>query len=645
MVPVSSVEIQTQILGAALEIVGTNLSLHYSSDRTLGRQTAYTLDIPLTGNVVPEDLKRVLLEIELLGETSRQFFKPEPSQRHQFTWNGCDAEGNKLPGKHPVRVRTSHIFKAPKLPHVQENTTTLGVWEAKNLGLGGWTFNVHHYYDRTGKVLYLGNGQRRTNINPKEDNGFTIPSESGGLLYLFDQQGMHLQTVNTLTRQVVYRFEYTESGLLAAIANSHGTQVSIKRDEQEHPVEIISEYGDSTALCLNADGYLNAIANPAGALSRFDYTPLGLLTHFSDPNGNAYQFEYDDLGLLKTYNEPDGSFFILERTLTDQGFKVSRITTTGRESTYLTESLPSGGERQVNHGCGGAGSIIAVTDKQGKETITYPDGTILIEEKQSDPRFGDLVPLSKQTTFKTPSGRVATVSSSRTVELSNPDDPLSIKTLTDTVELNGRISSTTYDAVNRKIYYKSAAGRQSILSLDEQGRTIQSGIPGLEPVKFSYGDRGQLLSVQQGDQILLSYEYDHKGRLSSLCNAEGNTVRYVYDNAGRIVESILPSGKTNRFGYDANGNLTEIVVPSGAVHRLQYNAVNAENGYVPPAVATNSPLRKGGQGGSNAGNEASLIPPNPLLRKGGYEENFLAKGGYTENSPLIKGGKGGSIVI
>jgi RHS repeat-associated protein len=670
MIPVSSVEIQTQILGAAIAIIGTNLSLHYSSDRALGRQAAYTLDIPLTGNAIPEDLKRVLLEIEFLGDTSRQFFKPEPSQRHQFTWNGCDAEGNKRTGKHPATVRTSHIFKAPKLPHVQENTTTLGVWEAKTLGLGGWTFNVHHYYDRVGKVLYLGNGERRTDVTaissaiqysidpPKSplergtlanaplfkggwgdlnvpDNGFAIPSESGGLLYLFDEKGTHLQTVNTLTRQVVYRFEYTESGLLSAIANTHGKQVSIKRDEQDNPVEIISEYGDATILCVNSDGYLNAIANPAGAVSQFDYTPLGLLTQFSDPNGNLYQFEYDDLGLLRSYNEPDGSFFILERTLTDQGFKVSRITTTGRESTYLTESMISGGERQINQGCGGSGAIVAITDKEGKETITYPDGTILIEEKQPDPRFGDLAPLSKQTTFKTPSGRVATVSSSRTVELSNPDDPLSIQTLTDTVEFNGRISTTTYDAVNRKIYYKSAAGRQSVLTLDEQGRTIQSEIPGLEPVRFSYGDRGQLLSVQQADQTLLSYQYDNKGRLSSLCNAEGNTVRYVYDEAGRIVESILPSGKTNRFGYDANGNLTEIIVPSGAVHRLQYNAVNAEDGYVPPAVSIpsnlpltrggytrNSPLSKGGKGGSHARNEAKNDRLDPENQGGAYANTY-----------------------
>ena len=659
MVPVSSVEIQTQILAVALEVIGTSLSLNYSSDRSLGRQSSYTLDIPLTGQTVPEDLKRVLLEIELFGETSRQFFKPQPSQRHQFTWNGCDAEGNKRSGKHPVTVRTSHIFKAPQLPRVQENTTTLGVWEAKTLGLGGWTFNLHHYYDRIGKVLYLGNGQRRTNVNPKDDNGFAIPSESGSLLYYFDEYGYHLQTINTLTGQVVYTFEYTEDGLLAAIANTHGNQVSIERNEPENLVEIISEYGDRTVLNLTSTGYLGTATNPAGAIARFDYTPLGLLTQFSDPNGNISGFEYDNLGLLKSYNEADGSFFILERTATDRGFKVSRITATGRESTYLTESLPAGGERQINHGCGGAGSIVAVTDKNGNETITYPDGTVLIEERQPDPRFGDLAPLSKQTTFKTPSGRVATVSSSRGVELSNPDDPLSVKTLTDTVDFNGRISTTTYDAVNRKIYYKSAAGRQSILTLDDRGRTIQSEIPGLEPVKFSYGDRDRLLSVEQGDRTLLSYEYDDRGRLSSLCNAEGNSVRYVYDRAGRIVKSILPSGKTNRFGYDANGNLTEIVVPSGAVHRLQYNSVNAENGYIPPAVAIppnppfvrggyteSSPLIKGGKGGSNVGNEeVNYHQVFPVSAQGSIPSNLpLSRGGYTESSPLIKGGKGGSNI-
>ena len=35
---------------------------------------------------------------------------------------------------------------------------TLGSLEARPLGLGGWTLDVHHAYDPQGQVLYLGDG-------------------------------------------------------------------------------------------------------------------------------------------------------------------------------------------------------------------------------------------------------------------------------------------------------------------------------------------------------------------------------------------------------------------------------------------------------------------------------------------------------
>src|SRR6266498_4509769 len=40
--------------------------------------------------------------------------------------------------------------------------TTLGGWDARAQGLGGWTLSVHHAYDPIGGVLYLGDGSKRS---------------------------------------------------------------------------------------------------------------------------------------------------------------------------------------------------------------------------------------------------------------------------------------------------------------------------------------------------------------------------------------------------------------------------------------------------------------------------------------------------
>ncbi|WP_293342304.1 RHS repeat domain-containing protein [Microcoleus sp. CAWBG58] len=607
MLPISFIEIQNQILGAVIGINGTPFSLNYSSDRTSGRQAAYNRTIPVSGSHVAADLERIELEIKVAGQEFKQVFPPQPNQIYTFVWDGKDAEGKLLSGKQPVTIRTTFIYRESQYNQSKEGTTTLGTWNAIAQGLGGWTLNVNHAYDVAGKTLYLGNGQRQNNVEAEPPNGrarghrpykgssvganplwlpledeIAIPSEGGGQLYIFDNTGRHLCTISTLTKALIYRFEYDDAGYLKSIADGDNNITQIERNADHFSIAITAPYGQHTKLNFNANCYLESVTNPANESSAFNYTNNGLLTSFTDPKGNLYQFEYDELGRLHSRQEPDGSFELLARTRTENGFTVAKITATGRESTYLTERLSTGEERQVNTGCGGTGAIVALTSKDGTETITYPDGSTFIQEQQPDPRFGKQASLLKRTVLKTPGGLTANLSLTRSCNLADPNDQLSLISLTDTVDFNGRKSTTTFDAENKQIIYQSPAGRRSILNLDEGGRVIKTETAGLESVSFNYDDRGRLISAMQGNQTILNYSYDERGRLSSLGNAEGNQVQYTYDEVGRIIQTTLPSGRTYNFAYDANSNLTQIILPSGAVHSLNYTPGNLEAGYVPP---------------------------------------------------------------
>ena len=44
----------------------------------------------------------------------------------------------------------------------QDWSGTIGTWNAVDTGLGGWSLDVHHSYDPIGRVLYLGDGSRRS---------------------------------------------------------------------------------------------------------------------------------------------------------------------------------------------------------------------------------------------------------------------------------------------------------------------------------------------------------------------------------------------------------------------------------------------------------------------------------------------------
>ncbi len=618
MLPNSTIEIQNQILGVALDIPGTPFSLHYSSDRHSGRRAAYTLNIPLTNARISPQVKEVQLEVQVAGQKFIEKFPPQPNLKHTFNWDGKDSEGQICFGQQPASLRTSYIYQNGKPPKSKSSIMNLGTWSGLSLGLGGWSLDIHHSYDVTGDVLHLGNGKRRAKLGIKTnglDAEIKIPNENGEQVYVFDKSGRHLRTVNSLTRGLLYQFAYDDRGFLASITDGDNNITPIERATDGTLLAIVSPYGQRFPLTLNTDGYLATIANSSAETATFTYENGGLLTSFSDPKGNVYRFEYDELGRLKSREEPDGNFSLLSRAPTKEGFQVARITASGRESSYVTERLSDGKERQINKCCG-AGAIVALTDKKGNQTITYPDGSTLLEEKQGDPRFGQLVPLTKRRLFTTPGGKMAMVSSTRIVKLTDPQDPLTVEKIVDTVDFNGRVSTTTYDLLKGHVTYTSPGGRQRILSLDEKGRVTKSEIPGLEPVHFNYGKRGELLSVCQGDQTILSYSYDKFCRLNGMRNSEGNEINYVCDESGRILESSLSSGKVNKFSYDANGNLTEITVPSGAVHQLNYNATNL-------ALGSTNPQR----GNTNSEYNSEQKPINKLLPSGRAIKNIYDRDG------------------
>jgi YD repeat-containing protein len=398
MLPISSIEIQNQILKTVVGINGTPFSLYYSSDRTSGRQAAYTRNILVSGSHIANGLERIEITITI---SDRQFvydFPPEPNQSFSFTWDGKDANGNLLNGKQPATIRTNYFYPPPECHQFKESKTSFGAWDARVLGLGGWSLNINHSYDVAGNTLYLGNGQRRSNITTiktefsQGNEILEILSESGSQLYLFDTSGRHISTFSTLTKTLLYQFDYNRMGYLQTMTDGDNNITRLEYDADGNTVNITAPYGQRTRLNLDLAGYLASIINPAHEISQFTYKN-GLLTSFTDAKGNIYQFEYDELGRLRSSQEPDGSFELLKRTRTEKGFQVAKITATGRESTYLTERLSGGEERQVNKGCGGAGAIVAVTGKDGTETITYPDGSIFIQEQQADPRWGKQVPM------------------------------------------------------------------------------------------------------------------------------------------------------------------------------------------------------------------------------------------------------------
>jgi len=170
--------------------------------------------------------------------------------------------------------------------------------------------------------------------------------------------------------------------------------------------------------------------------------------------------------------------------------------------------------------------------------------------RSPDPHFGMQAPVTKRMTITTPGGLSGTVTTSKTVELANANDPLSLLKLTAKVTTNGRTSQSVYEAVNKTLTTLSAAGRQRVSYLNDKGRVVRETVPGLAEVSYIYDNRGRLTTVIEGqgeEARMLTISYDSAtGYLGQITDALQRTVQFSRDAVGRVLVQTLPDGREIR---------------------------------------------------------------------------------------------------
>jgi RHS repeat-associated protein len=411
-----------------------------------------------------------------------------------------------------------------------------------------------------------------------------IPAEDGRELYVFDSEGRHLRTLDALTGAVLYQFAYDANGHVSQIQDVDGNITTVERDSDGNPTAIIGPTGQRTTLRLDPSGYLASITNPAGETESFGYTDGGLLTSLTDPRNGTHHFDYDTVGRLTRDENPAGGYQKLDRTQQARGFTVTETTAEGKTSNYQVEYLPTGVQERVDTlpcGC----QTVTLIGPDGSRTTTEVDGTVTKLTLAPDPRFGMMAPLTGSLTVTTPAGLTSTLTTTRSVTLSNPNDPLSLAKQTDTVTFNGQTFTTTYDAAARTITSRTPEGRtSSITTLDAKGHVTDVQAPGQDPTQFTYYADGRLHTIGQGTRVE-TLTYDAQGNLASITDPMQQKAQFgSYDAAGRAGSLTLPDGSAIQYTYDANGNIATITPPGRPAHSFTYTPTDLVEKYVPPAV-------------------------------------------------------------
>jgi RHS repeat-associated protein len=308
-----------------------------------------------------------------------------------------------------------------------------------------------------------------------------------------------------------------------------------------------------------------------------------LLAQYTDARNGSSLYEFDNDGFLTKDTRPDGSWQTFSRNGTLAPTSVTRTTALGRTETFAVSRSAFGDSEARNNADAAGLHTLQSRSSDHAGSVTYPDGTTVTTSELADPRFGIQASYAATTTTRMPSGLTRTESRSRSVTLSNPQDPLSLSSLIESVTVSGHTSQSSYNASSRRMTLTSAAGRVTAIDYDALGRVTQISAPGVYPTQLHYDARGRNDTISQGTRVTaLAYRAD--GFLDNILDPLLQRTSFGYDAAGRPTSQTLPDLSVIGLGYDANGNATSVTPPGRPAHIFAFTAGDQEKDYTPPDV-------------------------------------------------------------
>lgn len=321
----------------------------------------------------------------------------------------------------------------------------------------------------------------------------------------------------------------------------------------------------------------------------------------TDARSHTWTFTYDALGRLTHDADPAGGSKSLSRSGAGEDYTVTLSTEMGRTTSYAVERLADGTQRRLTTAPDGSESQ---RDRLASRIIetTDPDGTERTLQPAPDDRFGVQAPELTEI-ITTPENLQQTRQTVRTTAMV-AGNPLNVSSQQDVTTINAtRVfqRNFTNGTPNDTLTEISAENRQTISTLDPQGRVIKLQRTGLHPIRFGYDGDGRLETIKHGPDpdtsatriTTMTYKGGtgtDKGYLDTVTDiisaTESRTVQYSYDGAGRVSTQthLSPDNRTIGFDYDATGNLTGVTPPGQPEHTFDFSPIHQLDTYLPPEV-------------------------------------------------------------
>lgn len=570
MYPRVRTRLQSQVLEATLPLLGAQTGLHYASDRCPGRGGNDLVRVRVTGDEVPEALTAVRVTAEVAGQSTTAELAATPDQ--VFSWQPDLVEGLTR-----AEVRVTWQLRSPFL-RVQRDRTftrhrTLGVWDARGLGFGGWTLGAEHRLLVDAGVLIRGDGSRSDGIEVQraddpaaahvvgEDE---VAVRADDRWFVFDEQGLHLRTVSHLGCRQLWRFTRDEAGMVREVHRRDRRLLEVDRPSAD-VIALTTPRGLPHHLHLDRAGWLREVTIGSERIATFEHGADGLLHNVERAGRHRTTFDHAE-GRLVGLEVSTGHRRDLARRELEAGHEVVEITGTGIERAIRVERLGDGTIRRTKRCCGLP--TPQVTEIRGDQRrISFADGS------RSEVRWGTEGPERwQEVEVRTPAGlRLLT-------RRSFTGDATGNWTMQETV--SGRTTTVSFDAATNTETTTTPTGRTEQRTVDEHDRLV-AWEPLLAPAgRARYDEDGRPVEVVNGDRTRSIGYVD--GRLAST-SVDGGQVELRHDALGRVVAERRADGHEVTYEH-AHDRITAVRPPGRPATRFAYTDDGAVREQCFPAV-------------------------------------------------------------
>ena len=388
------------------------------------------------------------------------------------------------------------------------------------------------------------------------------------------------------------RFTYDETGALRRVEHSGGYRLGVQGSaSQVQRVALAGAHGEIELVRYEYDesGRLAAVIDGSGVPFRYLYDEQGRVVRWEDRLGAwydyvydargrciqgigpdrmyHYQFGYDEAARTNTATDSTGgvtAFVYNERMQVverrDAAGGVAR-TDWDERSNKLREVDAAG--RTVERGYDPDGRVTLVRDGLGRVTRTRYDALARSEEL-TDPQGGVWRRLYDER--------------DNLVEASGPDGAAwtyerdAAGDAVRVVDPAGNARRFGYDAAGLLVWVLDARNARTRIVRDELGRVVERVDALGHRVAFAYNAQGKLASAEWPDGSRFAWEYDAAGNLARRVGPGGREYLYSHGAFDLLLSVRKPSGSRIAMQYDTEGRLASVRNGLDQFWRIAYNA-------------------------------------------------------------------------